>query len=351
MRSAATWTVVGALAAIALFAAVDALRGEPRPAAPAPPERTAGARADGPPRIEDRAAVRAELAEAGVTGALYLTDKRCRPWVLELPALAWRSSRSGRAADCRFVLAPDGRRALFGDAVWHPSADLGAVDQSSLEEGAVIEVSSETGDWAFRFTGAKPAFRPDGTLTFVRDGELWEWADACAGDAETAVFRAATSERRCARRVLARAALQRAFRGRWPFPRLKGREIREAVWLDERRAVVLVEGDSGAQVLAVLADGRLLASIGAFGAGVRDLEASPRGTHVAARFHGEVQILDERLASRPVGSGRLRGVAWSPDERFTVFATDSSVLVRPPGSPRGPLIDIPIAVADLAWGP
>lgn len=349
MRSAASWTVASAIAVIALLAALDAFQGTPKPVSARSSERPRGVIVLGRRDLQNRAALVAELRAAGVEGFLYFTDRRCQPWSLGLPELEWGWRESERATDCRFALSPDGRRAIFGDAVWHPFADLGAVDRSSSETEQV-ELSSQTSGWRFRFTGSRPTFRPDGTLTFVREGELWEWSDQCAASARTVVFRVGTVERRCARVMLSKGDLRRIFSGRWPFPRLQGRVVREAAWLDEERVVVLVEGDSGQQILAVLADGRVRAVIGAFGVGVRSLEASPRGTHVAARMHGEVLLLNDRLRTRSGNPGGVHSVAWSPDERFAALASSAGVSIVAPGDSRRPIV-IPISALDLAWGP
>ncbi|MGH2994916.1 MAG: hypothetical protein ACRDM9_01230 [Gaiellaceae bacterium] len=357
MRSAATWVVVGALGILGLLAGVDALRGgeDVRPAArettterrsELPPETTSG-----PPQIDGRLALSEGLASVGIEGTLYLTDTECRLWALSLPAVEWEWQRSAPAEVCSFALPPEGGAPLFGRAAWSPMGDLGAVDVTSVIAGAAIEVLSPATGWAHRFRGARPDFRPDGTLTFVLSGELWEWSTGpCRLGAERVVFRGRRAVERCARVVLSRGQLQRALRRK--VPALREPSLSEAVWLDRRTAVVLVRGRTSREtVIAAFADGRLRAVFPAFGAEVSDLEASPRGTHLAASFEGDVLVFDGRLRTggAPGGVDDVREIAWPPDERFALVATDASVYVVRPGNPQGRLIEIPISASDIGW--
>ena len=333
-----------ALLVIALTAAVDSLRGE-SPSAQPPSAETEDVRTEargtavtGPPPIRDRQAVAAELAGAQVSGVLYLTDHDCRLWALHLPTLTWLNRVNEPGSDCRFVLSGSGRP-LFGDGLWDPADALSAV-----ENGSEIAVRSEATGWSFEFEGSEPAFRPDGTLTFVRGDELWEWdAGSCPAGAERVVFRAREPVERCARVLLSQTAVRRALRGE--APQLDGYLAKEAVWLDQETVAVLVEGRSGrGAILATLAEGRLRRHFGAFGPRLEDLEASPRGTYVAARFDQTTVVLSRRRTE--VLEGSVRAIAWPADERHTVLATESSVLIRRPGEP---MLQIPVAASDIAW--
>jgi hypothetical protein len=344
MRSVATWLVAGALLAIALVAGLDALRGE-APTAQSPSAETAEvrtatgeARSPGRPPIEDSLAVRAELEVAGVSGTLYLTDRDCRLWALELPFLTWRLQRTASAPDCRFALSPTDRRALFGDAGWHPSGDLGAVERDGR-----IELSSVATGWTFQFEGSEPAFRPDGTLSFVRGGALWGWVEAPCRPGEPRVeFRSVELAVRCARPLLPRGVFERAFRR--GFAAVQDPALAEAVWLDARTVVVLVHGQEAGHGIAVFVDGKVRARHAAFVPQVSDLEASPRGTRVAYRADS-VLLFDGNLQDAGF-SADAHAIAWPPDQRFTLVATESSVYVLRPGET---MIQIPVAAADIAW--
>ena len=76
---------------------------------------------------------------------------------------------------CRFSLSPDGTRAAPEGSVWSPLGgewrSRDARDSGSGSRPPLARRSS--------FAGARPAFKPDGTLTQVRDGELIEWSIDC----------------------------------------------------------------------------------------------------------------------------------------------------------------------------
>lgn len=362
MRSAVTWVVVGALGLITLAAGLDALRG----AAGAPQaSRSQSARdhleapmdtiLSAPPTLVGRAAQRVELERAGAAGTLYFTDAECRLWALELPRLDWRWKRSARASDCRFALAPDGKSTVFGQAAWAPSSDLSAVQDSRRP---LIELSSPATGWRYRFDGSEPAFRPDGTLTFIKDGELWEWSDRCPLGAQTIVFRSVTAVERCPRMLLSRSGMRRMFSRSLRY-RLSEYAVRDVAWLDESTVVVRIEGLAREQLLAVLARGRVLAVIGAFGAfGTAvpgELEVSTHGTYVTTRFGAglDVLVFERRLRTRfvPRSVGRVRAIAWSPGECFAAVATETSVFIVHVKDARARPIRLPLATSNLAWSP
>ncbi|MGH3036063.1 MAG: hypothetical protein ACRDMU_02685 [Gaiellaceae bacterium] len=347
MRSPAAWLVLGALLVIALLAAVDALRGDSSTPGSGETEDVTTERrpetARGPPTIEGQTAVAAELAASRISGTLYLTDAECRLWTLFLPDLAWRLVNES-SPDCRFAVSPLGDNVLVGDAAWDPTGYIGAVEQTTADVGPRIEVSSPLTGWRALFVGSSPAFRPDGTLTFVRDGELWGWVERpCAGARETVAFEARGVVERCARVLVTRGALRRAFRR--GFAAVQDPTLGEAVWLDARTVVVLVHGRRAGHGIAVFVDGKVRARRAAFVPQVSDLEASPRGTRVAYRADGAMLFYDRDL--RDVGfRADVRAITWPPDQRFTVQATDSSVYLVRPGEP---MIQIPVATSDIGW--
>src|SRR4051794_37213162 len=162
MRPLVTWLVVGAVAVIGLFAARDALQSEgtaAEPVAPAGPAKSAARAPAGPPAIPGRVELAAELKKLGARGALYVSDATCRRFILSLPTLTWTTTRELPGSDC---------------GLWtrQPSdADSGIAARQVNAD--TIEVTS--GGWSFGFEGISPAFKPDGILTFVRDGRVREW--------------------------------------------------------------------------------------------------------------------------------------------------------------------------------
>lgn len=354
MRSVATWLVVGALLAVALVAAVDALRGGSS-SAPASAEtedvatRERAAAAVGPPRIEGNVDLAPGLTAEGIGGLLYLTDAECRLWVLSLPTLTWLGERSGPVPDCAFAVSPQGLNVLPGRAAWDRTGSLGAVDVSTSEAGPRIEVSSPLSSWTFGFEGSSPAFKPDGTLTFVREGELWGWVEKpCSAGMETVVFRSRRRVERCARVLMSRTKLQRLAPSEIE---LADEPLREALWLDPKTLVMLLGDQSGGgAVVMTVTGGRRRASVWFSGMRASELEASPRGTHVALRLDGDVALLDRNLLGPLPGLPEpTRAIAWPQDQRFTVVAGESSVFIIRRGEPQAGLIEIPIAASDIGW--
>jgi hypothetical protein len=363
MRSAVTWLVLGAVGLIGLLAVVDVVRSGPQGeralatgrtnTVPPEPMRDGDGR---PPPLPERAALRAQLERAGVRGTLFFTDPECRLWALELPALTWRFRRSAPAPDCRFSISPDGTP-LFGNAVWSPRADLGAVDES---RSTFIEALAPETGWTHRSAGSSPSFRPDGTLTFVRDGALWQWSDRCPEGAQTVVFRtgylAGQSTARCERVLLSKADLRRRLR---PALLRQGGSLGayfldEAAWVDRRTLAVLVSDRLRGVVVATLSERRrhrsfargLFASSGII---VSDLEASPRGTYLAARFFGDISVFDRRVRVRPLPVDGPRAIAWPRNERFVLLADGSGVsIVQPPERPTL-VVRIPVVASRVAW--
>src|SRR2546423_13232727 len=159
MRRWPTWLVVGALVALGAFALADGLR---RNAAnPTIPTRVAGtlARPLG-------------ASGGGVAGVLYYTDEHCvlkgiRLWgLIESRAPSWRG--------CRFSMSPDGATLADRRAVWQRQGGLYAI-----ERGAGIELSSPASAESLPVVGDAPAFKPDGSFTYVEDGSVVEWTQRC----------------------------------------------------------------------------------------------------------------------------------------------------------------------------
>jgi hypothetical protein len=99
-------------------------------------------------------------------------------------------------------------------------------------------------------------------------------------------------------------------------------------------------------------EGRRRSSTLGFGRPLTDLQASPRGTFVAARAEGRGGLLVLRpdgLAARLPPLTNLRAITWSPDERWAAVATENSVVVFRTHVPGEPVRRLPIQAADLDW--
>ena len=306
----------------------------------------------------------AQLRAAGVGGVLYFTDARCRMRALRLPSL--RPVRPPETKGCTFALSPDARWNVPAGGVWHPRGRLLAVAHNGL-----VEVSSVDPVWGYRFERASaPAFKPDGTLTHVRDGDVVEWATECPPGSEIVTFLADDATQRCPRVVLTKRELAAGALRASTFLAALVRHgarlsVKETAWLDDDRlaAILAVDLRDGGRedVVAVYRGGKALGTAPGFGEPLSDLRVSPRGRFVAARGGRSGVVLLDRdgaevslqdLAQDKFGNallGYVGAIAWSPDERWAAAATHRSVYFFPTGDPRPPMIRLRLVARDLAW--
>ena len=329
MRRGGTGLVVLVVAAIAIAAGFDALRGEgsPQPSAETAPELL-------PPTTSPDEPVEEEppLAEQ-LGGTLYYTDESCELQAVELPGPA--AVDAPNWDECRFVLSPDGRRVSGAGTGWDPRSDplIGRVFQA--RDGS-IQVSTNGGPEGGPFAGTAPAWTPAGTLTYFADGALRVWS---SGDV-----------------VLSQRELVRSVREAMPFEdTLQAVVPRETAWLDDGRLAAIlstqVGGAPSSDLLAVYEDDRLASFSAWEQEALSDLRVSPQGNYVAARTGaGGLVILDSSGAEieTPALTG-YRAIAWSPDDRWAAVATDAGVLVFQPGAPGPPELELDLDANDLDW--
>ncbi len=320
MRPLATWVVIGGLAVLGLFAARDSLRGTNEPASNSVQRLEKHLHTipsvGKPPRIAHRARLARGLRSLGVDGVVLVTDERCRHYRLQLPSLRWTTPEGVPGHDCGFQATPvvDEQSGLKADQI----------------DFATIEVSSE--QWRYRFSGSAAAFKPGGTLTFVREGRMFEWTARCPPGAKLVTFRGLREVERCAR----------------PIPG-SPRSVREIVWIGERDFAVLA-GPEGVVSLLVVRNGRTRSLFHTVGASMSDLTASPQGRYFSVQS-GSVLVFDSRRPGKlniPMGVERPRAVAWSSDDRFTALASENSVFVYPSDSPNR-AVALPLFAIDLGW--
>ena len=221
---------------------------------------------------------------------LYVTDVACRRFILRLPTLEWTTSRELPGSDC---------------GLWtrQPSdADSGLAARQVNAD--TIEVSS--GGWSFGFEGISPAFKPDGILTFVRDGRLREWTGRCPETARKVVFEGLHDVTRCDRPVAGAP-----------------RDVREVAWLSVRDYAV-VAGPDGATSLEVVRGGRTERLFNSVGARMGALEASPSGRYVVVRLDGALTLFRTDAVSSASSAARQRRAR----------PLDHVVARRAPGSAR-----------------
>jgi hypothetical protein len=309
MRRRITWVVLAAGAVIGAAAAFDAVRAaqEDRPTAPA--ESTE------------------ESVPADLVGVLYYTDENCEPRGLRFPSL--------ELAD-----APDAVDCGFGDAVW----DAQRANAASETEGAIyVSVDGQS----VSFLGSAPAFRRDGTLTFVRDGALRMLLleRDCLRLEEPVQSVEDEAIDRCSR-VLLRSGYLRSLASLHPNAPadpspLGSVTVKEHSWLDTERLVLLlafdVRGARRFEQVVVLEGTRVVDWVPIYNGRLSDLRVSPRGRYFAVISEDpeEVRLFDRGGNVLPIPP--LKGahaVAWSPSENWTAVATDADVYVFRTGAPN-----------------
>lgn len=335
MRRIVTWLLVGAVVALGVAAGVDALRGggERKAGGTEPRERTASGSSISP--IEGAAA---ELRAAGVSGVLTYADELCRVRSVSLPELEFHPGAVARA--CRF-------RALFGNEISFGPApgSPGGVLSSRCRRGAIELLLPNGGLYARAARGCRLVWKPDGTPTFLRDGEVMRFAP-CPGDEPGAL------PIRCSRTLLSRADLVREFR-RAGWLRLRF-GVEELHWLDNRRFAAIVRARSvggGGELLAIFKDRGLVSGPPFAYEDLEGLRPSPTGALVAAHIvdPGGIAVVDRRGGVVRLGVPFGDAVTWSPDERWIAEAVEEGIVFFRADERNPRTIFVPIVARDLVW--
>jgi hypothetical protein len=103
--------------------------------------------------------------------------------------------------------------------------------------------------------------------------------------------------------------------------------------------------------LLVNRNGREVSLFNSVGASLSGLVASPHGRYFGSRVGGSMFVFDSGRPGNlalPSGAERSTAVAWSPDDRFTALASQSSVYVYP-GDRPGRAVTLPLAAIELDW--
>lgn len=331
MRRWGTPLLAVAVLALALVATVDALRGRessegadaPAPTAPGPP---------------DEAAKR--LRAAGVAGELIYSDDGCVIHRLVLPDLD--REPGSRERSCSYTVSPGGRLS-FGDEI----ADAGGYDAARCRGGRIewlVAYGTEDERTFVELRGCRPAWRPDGALTFVHGGEL-RIGGPCAQQRGGRV-------EACSRVLLSRRDLRSALAAvPWiPAGRLR---IRSVAWIDNKRVAVVVHGRNGdvaGDSLAIFRGRRLVGEpLGPFPTLAR-LRVSPRARFVAVVAPTGVLVVDRLVRSLVRHEAGAAAIAWSPSERWIALArpTEIEIAERVPRRGDSP-VRLQVAARDLFW--
>jgi hypothetical protein len=300
--------IVAALIAIGIAAAVDALRGSGRAS---PPETTTRETAASPPPAREPAE---SLRGAGVTGTLYFTLRTAEGCVLDTLALPDLEEGGASQLDwCGFDVSPEGH------IVTGPPCPGRRVDMHSAD-GSL-----------YSYRGCAPAWRPEGTLTFVRNGDV--------------VTSTETLVRKVAR--FARGALGRGSR----------LSVQELAWLTDVRLAVRVASPAvGTDVVIVLERGRPV-SEPLFLEPTAQLHISHATEEIlVATEGGGVQVFDPGgnfVSASRFQFGSIGAAAYSPNGRWVALARQGNLCIYeetdPPPRERFPLTCLPFDVVDLAW--
>ncbi len=338
MRRISTWLLFGAVAALCVAAAVDALRGEPDPdeaAAEAQP-RAAAPSADPGERTLGEA--RADLRAAGVpAGVLTYADAQCRLHTVTLPDLGPHPGAEGLACQFRSSV---GNEFAFGGS---PPAPYGGL--TSRCRRGWLELRMPNGALHARARGCDIAWRPDGTPTFLRNGAVRQFIPCSEAEAGTYPIR-------CSQTMLARADLTRELR-RVGWTDFDFR-VEELHWLDDSRFAAIVQARSvggGADLLAIFEKRRLVADPASAYNDLSGIRPSPSGSLVSARIlnPGGIVTVDRDGKSVRLAMRHGDAVAWSPDEEWLAEATADGIYIFRAGELSPQFVHIPIVARDLVW--
>jgi len=307
-----TWLALAAVLAIAAAAIADTLHGGLR-----------NGEASSAPTVARR--IVPPGVPAGFMGTVSFSDAEdgCRLHTLQLAGFT--DSPPPKARMCRFSLSPDGRRATPASSSWSPLGGLVA-----LPHRFSFDLASSAGP-RIEVRGTAPAFKPDGALTYVRDGQLIEWSVDCRPGDRLFTLPGDNATARCVRTLL------------------EAPTLRNLAWLTNTRFA----GITRAGALVVF-DGRrqVLRQPVSRGRGRTRVEASPKRTFFTLwsgdRLVGVYDRRGEPITFPPLA--RIRAVAWSPSERWAVLATaPGSVYIFRPDTGDARLRRLDIAARDLAW--
>jgi WD40-like Beta Propeller Repeat len=322
MRRGITVLVVVIVAAIAVAAGVDALRGGSMtgPEARAVSTTTGS---EGPTNY-------VPLEDDELAGTLYYTDEDCELQAIELPGQ--QPAPAPNWSTCRFVLSPDATSVSGAGTAWDPTGD----HLVRTRQGRIVVLSSDH-EPEGSFPGAAAAWRPDGTLAYFAHGAVRTWPEG--------------------RTLLTQDDLAKVVRAHPDVPdngHVRPVVVRELAWFDDHRAVVLLDGvirGGPRKSLLGLFDDRQLVSM-QFEEETRlsGLRVSPRRGFVGLRSGDSFLLLDERgtVLQTPILTA-FRAITWSPDDRWAAVSAGDGVYVFRPGASEPPELELDLDAHDLVW--
>jgi hypothetical protein len=273
-------------------------------------------------QLADRGRLAAQLRMGSVSGVLYFVDPACRLHALRLPSLAVRPAP--RDGGCRALVSP--ASAPPGWSLWPRNTPLAA----RCDEHRRVIVSGTEGPSLPMIGGCAPAWRPDGSMTYIRRGAIVQFPRT----GRALVLRS-------------RSQLGRALESQPELRGLSGWHARRVAWLSPARFAVVASNRSRT-VLAVFSGRRIIALKSRVPSHVIELRGSPRGNYVVLGTATGVRVYDARRQDLPRVRrfGLLVSVAWSSDERWLAVAQEQKVLLV---GPHGGVVLLPLKALDLAW--
>ena len=310
MRRAATWLVVGGLLLVGGIATVEILL------------RDGDDRAESRPARTSPQSLPAQLEAAGARGLLYVGVEEggeCMLRAIRLPSLVVESIFE--VWDCQFAIGAAGQVAS--------GSDCRGTSALATPDGATVDL----------FEGCAPAWKPDGELTFVRDGNVMTVPRSCT-----------RSINACSSVALSKQEIRRSLE---TVSGLRSPVLREIAWLDASRMAAILR-DRGDFV--VVFEGRRLAAAPTFGSGMLSrLVVDRTNRRIVVVMGGEIQdafVLDAAgafVAGLEAPVPAVVSVALSPDGAWAAAAGRASVVVFQLDKPQGRAFQLPFEAEALAW--
>jgi hypothetical protein len=264
-------------------------------------------------RAAQRAEARLFLTRLGATGRLLVTLPGCHLRTLRIPELRWEGA-SRNDTPCDFTLDEYGEILPEGAAA-QPSGDLVAVCQG---DAGVIDVFDGNGLWARLDEACAPTWTPDGRLTFIRRGEVWQGV-------------------RHPRPLLSGADIRRML----------GRDalIGEVAWADDLRFWAVVRRGLRSR-LVYMTRTRPLTSPPVTARQFDRLRVASSGGMVAAQTERGAIVTDPG-GRRTLTFPAAQAVSWEPGELVVAIARPREILFA--ATISRDVVSIPLSVEDLEW--